>query len=198
MSNPPSHGGARPGAGRRHRYGEPTVQVRIPESVAPTVVSAMSDYKLRKTLGELALVPAALRPPPMTILSMLTRVSAGFPSPADDYLDEGIDLNRLLVKNAPATFFYTVEKDADSMINKGIMGGDRLLVDRSIEPKSRDIVLAVITGEGATVKELQIRGGTIRLIPHSPNPAHKPRSFKEGDELLIVGVVTSCIRQFRP
>ena len=174
------------------------MQVRIPESIAPTVVTALSDFKLRKALTDLALVPAAIRPPPLQILSVLTKVSAGFPSPADDYLDEGIDLNRLLVKNAPATFFYTVENDADSMINKGIMGGDRLLVDRSIEPKSRDIVLAVITGEGATVKELQIRGGTIRLIPHSPNPDHKPRSFMESDELLIVGVVTSCIRQFRP
>lgn len=198
MPNPPSHGGARPGAGRRHRYGEPTVQVRIPESIVPTVVTALSDFKLRKALTDLALVPAAVRPPPLQILSVLTKVAAGFPSPADDYVDEDIDLNRLLVKNAPATFFYTVEKDADSMINKGIMGGDRLLVDRSIEPKSRDVVLAVITGEGATVKELQIRGGTIRLIPHSPNAAHKPRSFKGGDELLIVGVVTSCIRQFRP
>ena len=60
------------------------------------------------------------------------------------------------------------------MLNCGIEGGDRLLVDRSIEPRSGHIVLAIIPGEGATVKELQIRGMTTRLVPQSPNPAHKP------------------------
>lgn len=143
------------------------------------------------------LSPVASSPPEIKISAKLTRVAAGFPSPADDYLEDGIDLNRLLVRNAPATFFYTVETDADSMLNKGIAGGDRLLVDRSIEPRSRDIVLAIIPGEGATVKELQIRAGAIRLVPHSPNPAHRPRLFREGDELVVIGVVTSCIKQFR-
>ncbi len=143
------------------------------------------------------LEPVALNPPALKILQKLTRVAAGLPSPADDYLEDGIDLNRLLVRNAPATFFYTVEKDADSMLNRGIEGGDRLLVDRSIEPRSGHLVLAIIPGEGATVKELLIRGGTTRLVPHSPNPAHKARTFKEGDELVVIGVVTSCIKQFR-
>lgn len=143
------------------------------------------------------LIPVASSPPELKITAKLTRVAAGFPSPADDYLEDGIDLNRLLVRNAPATFFYTVEKGADSMLNRGIEGGDRLLVDRSIEPRSGHLVLAIIPGEGATVKELQIRGMTTRLVPHSPNPAHKARVFREGDELVVVGVVTSCIKQFR-
>lgn len=143
------------------------------------------------------LMPVASSPPELKITAKLTRVAAGFPSPADDYLEDGVDLNRLLVRNAPATFFYTVEKDADSMLARGIEGGDRLLVDRSIEPRSGHIVLAIIPGEGATVKELQIRGMTTRLVPHSPNPAHKARVFREGDELVVVGVVTSCIKQFR-
>ena len=143
------------------------------------------------------LIPVASSPPELKITAKLTRVAAGFPSPADDYLEDGIDLNRLLVRNAPATFFYTVEKDADSMLARGIEGGDRLLVDRSIEPRNGHIVLAIIPGEGATVKELQIRGMTTRLVPHSPNPAHKVRVFREGYELVVVGVVTSCIKQFR-
>lgn len=193
----PSHGGPRVGAGRPTRYGEPTVQVRVPEALVPALRRSMSDYRLHKHLIEIPLTPMALRPPVMTIPRVLTRVSAGFPSPASDDLEEGVDLNRMLVRNADATFFYTVERDADSMLNKGIMGGDRLVVDRSVEPKSGDIVLANILGEGATVKELQIRGGKIKLIPHSPNPMHKARIFTEGDEMMVIGVVTSCIRQFR-
>lgn len=75
--------------------------------------------------------------------------------------------------------------------------GDRLLVDRSIEARNGHIVLAVIPGEGATVEELSVRGSTVRLVPHSPNPAHKPRALKEGEEVLIVGVVTNCIKHFK-
>lgn len=193
-----THGGSRPGAGRPRRYGEPTIQIRVPATAVPELVSSLSDYRLRKEAGEVPLIPMAMRPPPMAIPNVLTRVSAGFPSPAGDDLEEGVDLNRMLVKNVAATYFYTVEKDADSMLNKGILGGDRLLVDRSLEPKSGDIVLAMIAGEGATVKELQMRGGKVRLIPHSPNPVHKPRSFKEGEEMMVIGVVTGCIRQFKP
>lgn len=193
----PSHGGTRVGAGRPNRYGEPTVQVRVPETLVPALKRSLSDYRLHKQMIQIPLAPVAVRPPPATIPRVLTRVSAGFPSPASDELDEGVDLNRLLVRNAEATFFYTVERDADSMLLKGIMGGDRLVVDRSVEPKSGDIVLANIMGEGATVKELQIRGGKIKLIPHSPNPLHKARGFTEGDEMMVIGVVTSCIRQFK-
>lgn len=192
------HGGSRSGAGRPTRYGEPTVQVRVPATLKPALDSALSDYRINQRMSSIPLIPMALRPPPMTIPKVLTRVSAGFPSPAGDDLEEGVDLNRMLIRNVDATFFYTVERDADSMLNKGIMGGDRLLVDRSIEPKSGDIVLADILGEGATVKELQMRGGKIKLIPHSPNPVHKPRIFKEGDEMIVIGVVTGCIRQFKP
>lgn len=194
---PPSRGGRRPGAGRPAAFGEPTTQLRIPNSLMPFVVASLDRFRALREARQLKLEPVAQNPPSRTIAAVATKVAAGFPSPADDYLDEGIDLNRLLVRNAPATFFYTVEQDADSMLDKGISGGDRLLVDRSIDARSGDIVLAVIPGEGATVKELQLRGGKVRLIPHSPNPAHKPRTLKEEEEVLIVGVVTSCIKQFK-
>ncbi len=192
-----SHGGARPGAGRHYSYGEPTVQVRVPGSVVPDLMASLSEYRLRKLAAELPLIPVALAPPALELPSFATKVSAGFPSPADDYLEDGIDLNRLLVKNAPATFFYTVENEADSMDLVGIFGGDKLIVDRSIEPKTGHIILAVILGEGATVKKLKLSRSSVQLIPQSSNPTHKPRSLKEGEEALIVGVVTSVIRQFR-
>lgn len=193
----PSHGGRRSGAGAPYRYGEPTVQVRIPNSLVPDLTVSLSEYRLRLQAERLGLQQVALHPQPLLLKAVMTKVAAGFPSPADDYLDDGIDLNRMLVKNAPATFFYTVEDGADSMLDLGIAGGDRLLVDRSIEARNGHIVLAVIPGEGATVKELQISGSTVRLVPHTQNPAHKPRTLKESDEVLIVGVVTSCIKQFK-
>ncbi len=190
-------GGHRPGAGRHAKYLQPSVVMRVPQDVAPALRTSLEAFRLRRQAEKLGLQPIALDPEPLLLKAVLTKVTAGFPSPADDYLDEGIDLNRLLVKNAPATFFYTVEDEADSMLNLGIGGGDRLLVDRSIEARNGHIVLAVIHGEGATVKELYVRGSTVRLVPHSPNPAHKPRTIKDGEEVLIVGVVTNCIKHFK-
>lgn len=190
-------GGFRPGAGRHAKFLQPSVVMRVPQDVAPALRTSLEAFRLRRQAEQLGLQPVALDPEPMILKAVLTKVAAGFPSPADDYLDDGIDLNRFLVKNAPATFFYTVEDGADSMLDLGIAGGDRLLVDRSIEARSGHIVLAVIPGEGATVKELHVSGATVRLVPHSPNPKHKPRTLKDGEEVLIVGVVTSCIKQFK-
>jgi DNA polymerase V len=190
-------GGHRPGAGRHTKFLQPSVVIRVPQDVAPALRTSLEAYRLRRHTEKLGLQPMALDPEPLLLKAVLTKVAAGFPSPADDYLAEGIDLNRLLVKNAPATFFYTVEDEADSMLGLGIGGGDRLLVDRSIEARNGHIVLAVIPGEGATVKELSVRGSTVRLVPHSPNPAHKPRTIKDGEEVLIVGVVTNCIKHFK-
>jgi DNA polymerase V len=79
----------------------------------------------------------------------LESVSAGFPSPADDYLENKLDLNQHLIKNPPATFFVRVT--GDSMVDAGIYSGDILVVDRSLNPKDGNIVIAVINGE-LTVK----------------------------------------------
>lgn len=192
-----THGGARPGAGAPRRYGDPTVTIRVPEQFKPAILDELSKYRLRKETAKLALTPVASDPPAFEIPVFSVAVSAGFPSPADDYLDDGIDLNKMLVRNAPATFFYTVERDADSMNLAGIFGGCKIMVDRSIEPRSGLIVLALILGEGATVKELEIRGNRVRLIPRSSNPEHKPRTLKEGEEVSIIGVVTAAINQFK-
>ena len=192
-----THGGARDGAGRPARFEEATVRLRVPGSIAPELVTSLAQYRLRKQVAQVALTPVASEPTEALIRAFEMRISAGFPSPADDYLEEGIDLHKLLVRNAPATFFYSVEKDADSMNLKGIYGGCRIMVDRSIEARDGSIVLALILGEGVTVKQLEIRGSRIRLIPHSSNPVHKPRTLKEGEEVTIIGVVTTAITQFK-
>lgn len=190
------HGGHRPGAGRHPKFLQPSVVMRVPGDVAPALRTSLEAYRERLQFKQLGLDTVALDPAPLILRAVLTKVAAGFPSPADDYLDDGIDLNRMLVRNGPATYIYTVEDGSDSMLGKGISGGDRLLVDRSIEPRNRHIVLALIPGEGLTVKELQIRGATMRLVPHSPNPIHKARTLKDGDDIQIIGVVTTGITQF--
>jgi DNA polymerase V len=118
----------------------------------------------------------------------LSRVPAGFPSPADDYLDELLDLNKKLVGNTPATFF--VRAEGDSMRGAGIFSGDLLIVDRSLKPSSGRIVVASLNGE-LLVKRFRILDGNAYL--HSENPSYAPIPLSEDYELMIWGVVVHCI-----
>ena len=121
----------------------------------------------------------------------LCRVPAGFPSPADDYVESVIDLNEWLVRNRLATFIVRVE--GDSMSGE-IHSGDRLIVDRSLEPRHRDVVIVCVGGE-MTVKRLLVEDG--RRLLAADNPAY-PAVELEGDEELIVwGVVTHSIHRVR-
>ncbi|MDZ4201450.1 MAG: translesion error-prone DNA polymerase V autoproteolytic subunit [Gallionella sp.] len=119
-------------------------------------------------------------------------VPAGFPSPADDYIEDRLDLNQLLVHNKAATFFLRVK--GDSMDNAGIHDGDIIVVDRSVEATDRSVVVAVIDGE-LTVKRLVMRNGIAEL--HPENPKYAPIRFKDGQELTIWGVVTSSVHSVR-
>lgn len=120
----------------------------------------------------------------------LEPVAAGFPSPADDYIEGHLDLNSRLVKHPAATFFVRVT--GDSMIGAGIHPGDILIVDRSLEPADKKIVIAVINGE-LTVKRMRIKDGTVTLVPENdafdPVPVDRDASFE------IWGVVTSVIHE---
>ena len=119
-------------------------------------------------------------------------VPAGFPSPADDYVEDRLDLNQLLVQNKSATFFLRVK--GDSMIHAGIHDGDIIVVDRSVEPVDRAVVVAVIDGE-LTIKRLIKRNGEVEL--HAENPKYAPIRFKEGQVLTIWGVVTSAVHSVK-
>ena len=118
----------------------------------------------------------------------LSGVSAGFPSPADDYLDRKLDLNEHLVKNPAATFFVRVA--GDSMIGAGINDNDILVVDRSLEPASGSIVIAVINGE-LTVKRLLKRKDSWRLV--AENPDYPDLEIIAETPLEIWGVATYAI-----
>jgi DNA polymerase V len=118
----------------------------------------------------------------------LSGVSAGFPSPADDYLDRKLDLNEHLVKNPAATFFVRVA--GDSMTGAGINDSDILVVDRSLEPSNNDVIIAVVNGE-LTVKRLLKTRNTCRLI--AENPDYPPLEINEDVPLEIWGVATYAI-----
>jgi len=116
------------------------------------------------------------------------RISAGFPSPAQDYVEKTLDLNELCIKHPAATFFVSVE--GDSMVEAGIYPNDILVVDRSVRASHGDIVIAGFHGE-LTVKQLELKP-LIRLIPR--NKLYQPVDIPDGCDLEIFGVVTSIVR----
>ena len=116
------------------------------------------------------------------------RVSAGFPSPAQDYVEKALDLNELCIKHPAATYFVRVE--GESMIEAGILDGDILVVDRSLTANHGDIVIAELSGE-MTVKQLELRP-QVRLVAR--NNAYPAIENLEESELAIFGVVTNVVR----
>ncbi|QDZ26563.1 LexA family transcriptional regulator [Noviherbaspirillum sp. UKPF54] len=134
--------------------------------------------------------PVPLDVNPLVLTQFGATVRTGFPSPAADHSQKRIDLNAHLLLNPEASFLFRVR--GDSMINVGIFDGDTIVVDRSIEPKHRHIVLAIVDEE-FTVKRLYRRGKTIRLL--AENPAYPPIDLKDGQELRVWGVVTYNLRK---
>jgi DNA polymerase V len=120
----------------------------------------------------------------------LDRISAGFPSPADDYIETALDLNTYLIRNPAATFMVRVS--GDSMIGAGINDGDVLVVDRSEQPAHGKIVVAVLDGE-LTVKRLVMKGGQTLLAPE--NSRYQPITVAEGQDLHVWGVVLGVVRK---
>lgn len=125
----------------------------------------------------------------------LTRASCGFPSPASDYLEGRLDLNRHCIAHPAATFLLRAE--GDSMTGVGIFPGDLLVVDKSLTPRQGDVVIALLDG-GFTVKTLQLTP-RVRLLP--ANPAFAPIDFPVdavGEQgLEIFGVVTHVVGNLR-
>ena len=145
--------------------------------------------------------PAKAQPPGLEILGFdkttelalplfLAAVPAGFPSPADDYIDRKLDLNDHLVRNPAATFFVRVH--GESMIQANIHSGDILIVDRSLTPKNKAIVIASLDGE-LNVKRLEKTKGRLRLIPE--NPEFAPTEISPDADFEIWGVVTYIIHK---
>ncbi|WP_423187682.1 translesion error-prone DNA polymerase V autoproteolytic subunit [Alishewanella sp. d11] len=132
------------------------------------------------TLGKTLLLPLYSHP-----------IAAGFPSPAQDYVERTLDLNQLCIRHPSATFFVKVS--GESMKNAGIYHEDILVVDRALQAKHGDIVVAFLNQE-FTVKELQLKP-QLQLRPH--NPAFPLITIRETDEFEVFGVVSSVIRNLQ-
>lgn len=118
-------------------------------------------------------------------------ISAGFPSPADDFIELTIDLNRELIKHKDSTFFAKVK--GDSMKNAGIFDGDLLIIDKSLAPQDGKIAICQIDGD-FTVKRIKKENGVVWLI--AENEDYKPIKVTEENELMIWGIVIHSIKTF--
>lgn len=122
-------------------------------------------------------------------LPLFEGVRAGFPSPAADFIDVSIDLNKHLIKHPSATFYARAK--GDSMKDAGIFDGDLLIVDKSIDPVDGKIAICYVNGE-FTVKRIKKEKDEVWLIP--ANSAYQPIKMEEGSSLTIWGIVTHVIK----
>lgn len=194
-------GGFRVGAGRKHLsgpYKEQTKPVRLPLSMIPAVkafLEGATRSRITRHDGTIHNLWSSLTEPVINASSFplyASAVSAGFPSPADDYVETALDLNEHLIKHPSATFFVRVS--GESMINAGIYDQDVLIVDRSLSPKQSDIVIAVLDGE-LTVKRLHLEKESVTLLPE--NPDYPPIPITKSMSFTIWGVVTTVIHSVR-
>lgn len=167
-------GGKRPGAGRPKgsgKFGVKTKAVRIPDSDVLTVLNYVNHNCYRLPFYQ-------------------HTISAGFPSPAEDHIENALDLNELLIQHPSATFLLKVS--GSSMIKAGIHHNDILVVDRSLSPAHGKIVIASVNGE-LTVKRLHKEGNKILLVPE--NDSYPSIDITDNMDLHFWGVVTSVIHK---
>ena len=184
-------GGARSGAGRsksRNAYGEATKPVRIPVRLLELVDKLLQDFHRIRGSKEINVLSSLTIGKRLRMPLYSSNVPAGFASPADDFVEEYLDLNDLLIKREEATFFVRVS--GRSMVDASIQPEDILIVDRSLEAEHGKIVIAVLNGE-VTIKRLYNRNGNIIL--KAENSTYK--DIEVDGELHIWGVVTSVIHQ---
>ena len=197
-----SRGGKRESAGRKlgtGKFKEATTVIRMPASQLPVVKDFLAAYQRKKlsadldVVGDIAL--PALNTTPIKLPLFLSKVAAGFPSPAEEHVEKRLDPSEFLIDQKDATFFVTIQ--GYSMIDVGLLPGDKAVVDRSKLASIGDIVLAVIDGE-FTIKTLaRKKDGTPRLLPANATGAVSPIEIKEGMNFEIWGVVTGSFRRFK-
>ncbi|MGK8800935.1 LexA family protein [Acinetobacter seifertii] len=159
--------------------------------IVPSIIK-IKPYLQGVVLSDVISIKFVLRSTQMLIPYALEKINAGFPSPAQDYVDKALDMNEHLIKNETATFIVKVA--SLSMLNAGIDIDDELIVDRSLDAKHGDIVVALIDND-FTVKRLMIdeKGQWLK----AENPDYKDIHLLDGQELLIWGVVTHIIKMTR-
>lgn len=206
-----SHGGSRPGAGRPKgtgKYREPTKAIRVPEGSISYIREYLAHYPDVTELGKANTAATGSATNAATtdgasgsqldnlvklkLPLFSSRVAAGLPSPAEDHVEDTLDLNDYMVRRPDSTFMLRVE--GESMKDVGILPNDILVVDRSLQAVHNKIVIAAIDGE-LTVKRLFHRGGLIKLLPE--NPAYPEIELESEADLVIWGVVIGSFRRFQ-
>ena len=216
-----SHGGVRAGAGRPKgsgKYKESTKAIRVPEGSISYIKDFLENYPKVMQLGsgfpaegsgfpaegsgfpaegsgfpaEGSGFPAEGSRPKLRVPLYSSSVAAGIPSPAEDHIEDTLDLNDYMVQRPDSTFMLRVE--GESMRDVGILPNDILVVDRSIKAVHKKIVIAAIDGE-LTVKRLFHRGGLIKLM--AENPAYADIELEQESDLVIWGVVVGSFRRFQ-
>lgn len=188
-NEPKRHGGRRAGAGRKPKPDQVTKVIRVPEARILDIKALLNEKPQQQEIKDIREIDPVTQ---MEIPLATERVRAGFPSPAQDYIDKKVDLNEHLIKNETATFIVRV--DSQSMLNVGIDINDELIVDRSIEAKHRDIVIAWVDNE-FTVKRLikDVKGCWLK----AENDDYPDIHPIEGQQFEIWGVVTKLIKNFK-
>lgn len=160
--------------------------------IAPSIIQIKPYLTQCIALSDVMSIKLVVPTTHMLVPYALEKISAGFPSPAQDYVDKALDMNEHLIKNETATFIVKVA--SLSMLNAGIEIDDELIVDRSLDAKHGDIVVALIDND-FTVKRLMIdeKGQWLK----AENPDYKDIHLLDGQELLIWGVVTCIIKMIR-
>ncbi|HGH3561791.1 TPA: LexA family protein [Acinetobacter baumannii] len=160
--------------------------------IVPSIIQIKPYITQSIALSDVMSIKLVIPSSQMLIPYALEKINAGFPSPAQDYIDKALDMNEHLIKNETATFIVKVA--SLSMLNAGIDIDDELIVDRSLDAKHGDIVVALIDND-FTVKRLMIdeKGQWLK----AENPDYKDIHLLDGQELLIWGVVTCIIKMIR-
>lgn len=188
------HGGKREGAGRPKgsgKYREPTKAIRVPEGSISYIQEFLQRYPTVSEIGRASGVDTS-NVVKLEIPLFSSKVAAGYPSPAEDHIEDTLDLNDYMVRRPDSTFMLRVE--GESMRDAGILPNDILVVDRSLKAMHNKIVIAALDGE-LTVKRLFHRGGLIKLLPE--NPAYPAIEIESESDLVIWGVVIGSFRRFQ-
>lgn len=192
----PTHGGKRKNAGRKTHYQEKTVVMRVPESKVVEIKAWLKPILKDDRSKNIELQPIEARTH-LQIAYPLESVAAGFPSPAQDYTEDFIDLNEHLIHNPLSTFILRV--NSLSMKNAGIDIDDQIIIDRSLTPEHGDIVLAMINNE-FTVKRFmkeKTHQHQYKVWLKAENPEYPDIYLQSEEELVIWGVVTCILKKLR-
>ena len=182
------------------KFSESIAKLSVPVSQEPVIKDFMAAYQRKKQHVHLDLINEfelpSLQALPISLALYSSKVSAGLPFPAEEHIEKRLDPNAFLIDHQESTFFVTIS--GHSMMDAGLLPGDKVVVDRSRIASVGDIILAVVDGE-FTVKTLALhaKSGAPRLLPANSTGAYAPIEITEDMQFQVWGVVIGSFRRFK-